>query len=267
MKDDKRAAAAQSSAGAAASIPNRILGSLRDALNAASRDATGEVTVGERTDLLSKAATDAGRQVPPPATAGPRPPEIPMVAPPPVSAAAALRDAKAPAREQRHFEAGEPTTRAVRGNTQTPAATPVTGPARTQALRGKPKVQRAAFHQDPVVGWLVIVGGPGLGAFRPIFEGNNAVGRGKGQRIPLDFGDDTISSEEQAYIRYDSMDRSFLFVPNLSKTNIVAVNDKKPTGAVKLEAMDVITMGRTQLAFVPFCGSEFDWSELSELKE
>ena len=43
------------------------------------------------------------------------------------------------------------------------------------------------------------------------------------------------------------MDRSFLFVPNLSKTNIVAVNDKKPTGAVKLEAMDVITMGRTSL--------------------
>jgi len=26
-------------------------------------------------------------------------------------------------------------------------------------------------------------------------------------------------------------------------------------------------MGRTQLAFVPFCGDEFDWSELSDLKE
>jgi hypothetical protein len=63
------------------------------------------------------------------------------------------------------------------------------------------------------------------------------------------------------------MDRSFLFVPNLSKTNVVAINDKKPTGAVKLEPMDVITMGRTQLAFVPFCGEEFDWSELSDAKE
>ena len=38
-------------------------------------------------------------------------------------------------------------------------------------------------------------------------------------------------------------------------------------GAVKLERMDVITMGRTQLAFVPFCGEEFDWSELAELEE
>jgi hypothetical protein len=26
-------------------------------------------------------------------------------------------------------------------------------------------------------------------------------------------------------------------------------------------------MGRTQLAFVPFCGEDFDWSELSDLKE
>ena len=118
-----------------------------------------------------------------------------------------------------------------------------------------------------MVGWLVVVGGPGLGAFRPIFEGNNAIGRGPDQRIPIDFGDNTISSNEQAYIRYDSMDRSFLFVPNLAKTNVVAVNNKKPTGAVKLEHMDVITMGRTQLAFVPFCGEEFDWSELAELEE
>jgi hypothetical protein len=101
--------------------------------------------------------------------------------------------------------------------------------AKTQALRGRAKVVRNAFHQDPVVGWLVVVGGAGLGAFRPIYEGNNGIGRAKSQRIPIDFGDDTISAEEQAYIRYDSADRSFLFVPNLSKTNIVAVNDKKHT--------------------------------------
>ncbi len=30
--------------------------------------------------------------------------------------------------------------------------------------------------------------------------------------------------------------------------------------------MDVISMGRTQLAFVPFCGEEFDWAELSGLE-
>ena len=194
-----------------------------------------------------------------------RAPEIPVVAPQP----AAGVEAKGVTREPKHFEAGDPTTQLMRGAAPGPkAAVPVSIDAnKTQAVRGKPKVLRNSFHSDPVVGWLVVVGGPGLGAFRPIFEGNNAVGRGTDQRIPIDFGDATISSEEQAYIRYDSMDRSFLFVPNLSKTNIVAINDKKPTGATKLELMDVITMGRTQLAFVPFCGEEFDWSELSDLKE
>jgi len=135
---------------------------------------------------------------------------------------------------------------------------------RTQLIRGKRKVTRGIFHQDPVVGWLVVVGGPGLGAFRPIFEGNNTLGRSPSQRIPIDFGDDTISSEEQAYIRYDSGDRTYLLIPNLAKTNIVTLNDKKPTAAAPLQAMDLITVGRTQLVFVPFCGPEFDWGDLGE---
>ncbi|HRD76405.1 MAG TPA: FHA domain-containing protein [Hyphomicrobiaceae bacterium] len=139
-------------------------------------------------------------------------------------------------------------------------------PARTQLIRGKIAVKRTEFHQDPVVGWLVVVGGPGLGAYRPVFEGNNTLGRASSQRVPIDFGDDTISSEEQAYIRYDGSERKFLLVPNLAKTNVVSVNDKRPTAAVELAAMDLITIGRTQLVFMPFCGPDFDWSELGELK-
>jgi hypothetical protein len=273
MKDEKKSAGSAQPAQGASSIPNRILGSLRDALNAASRDdRSGDITVGERTDVAAKAAAEPAKTSATPAAAPRSPtaaaarPEIPTVpAAQQMSAADALREAKTPTRA--HFEA-EPTTRVVHGSAATAKpAVPAADVGKTQVIRGRPKAVNAAFHQDPVVGWLVVVSGLGLGAFRPIFEGNNHIGRGKNQRIPVDFGDDTISSEEQAYIRYDSMDRSFMFVPNLSKTNIVAVNNKKPTGAVKLEAMDVITMGRTKLAFVPFCGEEFDWSELAELKE
>ena len=97
-------------------------------------------------------------------------------------------------------------TRAIRGSDP---RKPSAGAPRTQLVRGRVEVTRGEFHQDPVVGWLVVVGGAGLGAFRPIFEGNNTVGRGRSQRIAIDFGDETISSEEQAYIRYDSADRSF----------------------------------------------------------
>ena len=192
-------------------------------------------------------------------------PDTPIAAP---SAAEAAREARGgtpnipPA--DRHVELdGTPTTRVVRGGSGAGAAASASA-ARTQLVRGKQKVSRQQFLQDPVVGWLVIVGGPGLGAHRPIYEGNNTVGRSANQRIPLDFGDDAISSEEQAYVRYDSAERSFLFVPNMSKTNVVAINDKRPTSAVTLHAMDVIMMGRTQLVFVPFCGPEFDWSVISD---
>jgi len=269
MKDHKRSAVETSVAGSGASIPNRILGSLRDALHAASRESTGEVGEG---GLIAREpiVTPPGPSPIPSAPAPPqsaRPP-LPQPTALPISAAEALRLAKAPALAD--GEEKEPTTRVVRATAPlkpVPASPAVDDVGRTQAVRGKPKVIRSGFHQDPVVGWLVVVGGPGLGAYRPIYEGNNTLGRSKAQRIPIDFGDDSISSEEQAYIRYDSGDRSFLFVPNLAKTNIVSINSKKPTGAVPLQAMDVITVGRTQLAFVPFCGEEFDWSELTDLKE
>jgi len=276
MKDMKRSALETPASTAGASIPNRILGSLRDALNAASRESTGEVSGSRNPEEPSArpGAPAAGASAPAAlrlANAPARPPEAPAVAPTqPVSAAEALRLAKTPEPELASDEDKEPTTRVVRAG---PALKPAPASAapeevgRTQAVRGKPKVTRTTFHQDPVVGWIVVVGGPGLGAYRPIYEGNNTLGRGKGQRIPIDFGDESISAEEQAYIRYDSVDRSFLFVPNLAKTNIVSINNKKPTGAVPLNAMDVITVGRTQLAFVPFCGEEFDWSELTDLKE
>jgi hypothetical protein len=277
MKEMKRSPVETSAPTPGASIPNRILGSLRDALNAASRESTGDV--GESLNGVHQVSARPPAPAPgagaptagSPARAVSRSPEAPAADPAePVSAAEALRLAKAPTPELAIADDGEPTTRVVRA-----AATLKAGASsaaaeevgRTQAVRGKPKMTRTSFHQDPVVGWIVVVGGPGLGAYRPIYEGNNTLGRSKAQRIPIDFGDDSISAEEQAYIRYDSIDRSFLFVPNLAKTNIVSINNKKPTGAVPLNGMDVITVGRTQLAFVPFCGEEFDWSELTDLKE
>ena len=159
-----------------------------------------------------------------------------------------------------------PTTRVVRAESRVKKIEPEPeeAPARTVLVRGRQQIERGVFERDPVVGFLIVVGGPGLGSYRPIFEGNNTVGRSKENRIPLDFGDDAISNEAQAYLRYDSSDRSFLFVPNLAKTNVVSVNDKRPAGPVPLQPMDVITFGRTQVAFLPFCGSEFDWSEISD---
>jgi hypothetical protein len=251
-----------------------FIGSLREALAAASKEDTTRITTSaDKTAADGTPSADAktmqvGESVAQPA------PDTASVAPPPLpSAAEAAAEARGgtpniPPVEtavDRHVEfEPPPTTRVVR---QAAAASVPSEPERTQLVRGRPEVERGEFRQDPVVGWLVIVGGPGIGSYRPIFEGNNTVGRSSTNRIAIDFGDDTISSEEQAYIRYDSANRAFLFVPNMAKTNIVSVNDDQPTSAIRLQTKDVIRMGRTQLVFVAFCGPDFDWSELAELKK
>ncbi|MBA2125985.1 FHA domain-containing protein [Hyphomicrobium methylovorum] len=239
---------------------HKFLGSLRDALMAAGRDDT-LAPVAVAAAPAGSAPESASADLPAPADK-PRSLSAEEAArlarteptePPPLPVIAAASDSDHP-----------PTTRVVRH--EKPAKAPVeeeTAP-RTVLVRGRQPIVRGTFERDPVVGFLIIVGGPGLGSYRPIFEGNNTVGRSADNRIPLDFGDDAISNEAQAYLRYDSSDRSFLFVPNLAKTNVVSVNDKRPAGPVPLQPMDVITLGRTQVAFLPFCGSEFDWSEISD---
>lgn len=268
MQNDQGEASEGRGAKAAKASANGFFGSLKDALMAAGRE---ELPVAA--PLTPPPAPAVAMAPPPIATPAIKAEPAPSAAGLSAEDAAKLARASAvtkpiakPAVDAAPAPDAPPTTRVVRR--ESPPA-PVAAPAietepRTQLVRGKQKTERAGFERDPVVGFLVVVGGPGLGSHRPVFEGNNTVGRAASNRVPLDFGDDAISSDAQGYIRYDSNDRSFLFVPNLAKTNVVSVNDKRPTAAVELKAMDVITLGRTQVAFVPFCGTDFDWSEISD---
>lgn len=254
--------------GAKGGKPHKFLGSLRDALMAAGRDDTTPGPV---------AAPVQPQPVAPPPMPAAKSEEVSAPKADVLSAEEAARLARTgpepkiperfglPKDTEKETDA-PPTTRVIRPEPSKPrkAEPEPDSPTRTVLVRGKQKIDHGAFERDPVVGFLIVVGGPGLGSFRPIFEGNNTVGRSGDNRIPLNFGDDAISNEAQAYLRYDSTDRSFLFVPNLAKTNVVSVNDKRPAGPVPLQPMDVITLGRTQVAFLPFCGSDFDWSEISE---
>jgi hypothetical protein len=249
-----------SSAAAGSQSRSSLLGSLKDVLAAAGRENTLPGAAMAPAPSHAEAAPDLAAQV---AQALSGALDESAILPASPSAADAAREVKGAPRPLDRALAGNdvpPTTRVVRSSGRSAADEP----ARTSLVRGKQQVKRGGFETDPVVGWLVVVGGPGIGQYRPIFEGNNTVGRSSENRIPIDFGDDAISAEAQAFVRYDSSDRSFLFVPNLAKTNVVSLNEKRPTAAVELQAMDVITMGRTQLIFVPFCGPEFDWSALAE---
>lgn len=264
-----------------------FLGSLKDALLAAGRDdqtaspvQVGSVVAATPAPKQNSAGHSDGSAPPPLSPSAEEAARLARMAPStkPVAEGLPANEAQDAAAPESPIEADmPPTTRVMRPQSikiqrPQPQPSPQAGAEaqdsdaspRTVLVRGRQQIQRGTFERDPVVGFLIVVGGPGLGSFRPIFEGNNTVGRASNNRIPLDFGDESISNEAQAYVRYDSNDRSFLFVPNLAKTNVVSVNETRPTGAIELKAMDVITLGRTQVAFVPFCGEDFDWSEISE---
>ena len=117
--------------------------------------------------------------------------------------------------------------------------------------------------QGPAVGFLVVVEGPGRGAYRAIYGGSNTIGRSANQRIPINFGDESISAEQQAFLVYDGKKRQFQLVPNLSRPNLVHLNDAALLTNTELEPLARITMGRTTLLFVPVCGPDFDWVDLA----
>lgn len=152
--------------------------------------------------------------------------------------------------------------------TPTPVAPPPSPVPREAAESGHTRIlgyETVGYENvraDPVVGWLVVLDGPGKGNFRPIFKGSNTIGRSGSQRVPIDFGDDAISSEKQAFLTYDERKRSYQLVPNLERPNLVYHNDAALTSNVDLKHHDKVMLGRTTLLFVPLCGPDFDWGEV-----
>lgn len=147
-----------------------------------------------------------------------------------------------------------------------PAAAPTraipsdSGHTRIIGYQGAPSAD-GGRSADPVVGWLVVLDGPGKGNHRAIYNGSNTIGRSSSQRIAIDFGDDTISGEQQAFLVYDGRKRQFSLVPNLGRPNLVQLNESALLANAELKARDRITMGRTTLLFMPLCGPDFDWSD------
>ena len=119
---------------------------------------------------------------------------------------------------------------------------------------------RAETETDPVAGWVVVVKGQGRGDFRPIYAGMNSVGRDASQRISLNFGDESISREEHAFITYDEEQRCF-YLQHGGKPNIIRLGTTPVLTPMELKPYELIRIGRTTLRFIPSCGPHFSWSE------
>ena len=103
-------------------------------------------------------------------------------------------------------------------------------------------------QSNRTVGMLTVVDGDGKGQSRPIFSGTNQVGRSADNRIPLDFGDKTISRLQHAVIAYDATSRVFT-IHDGGKQNPILVNGEKLAGNRDLIVGDLIKIGMTTLRF------------------
>ncbi|MGQ0686129.1 FHA domain-containing protein [Bradyrhizobium sp.] len=119
--------------------------------------------------------------------------------------------------------------------------------------------QAAANDVDPVVGWLVVIAGPGRGRAVEIGAGANPLGRALGQKLRLDFGDMQISRERHAVIIYDPRSQRF-FLNKGEVRNLTYVDNEVVMAPVELAGGETILVGETQLRFVRFCGDRFNWS-------
>ena len=117
----------------------------------------------------------------------------------------------------------------------------------------------AVDTNEPVAGWIVVVKGPGRGGFRPVYVGMNSVGRAPSQRICLDFGDESISREEHAFITYDDEQHTF-YLQHGGKSNLVRLGGKPVLAPTELKPNDLFRIGNTTFRFVAFCGPDFSWS-------
>jgi hypothetical protein len=110
---------------------------------------------------------------------------------------------------------------------------------------------------DPVVGWLIAVGGPEKGKDYRIRSENNFIGRSKDMHICIS-GDDLISREKHTVITFDPQRNAFHLSPGDGR-GLVYLNGEALLAHKQLTAYDEILVGKTKLLFVPFCGDKFKW--------
>ena len=170
--------------------------------------------------------------------------------------------------EQSGYEARTVLARSKSAGTQEQeAANSAAGDERTRIYR--PSAQkgqtsdRPSAMDDPPVGWLVVIQGPGQGHVVTIGNGMNAIGRDHGERICVDFGDELISRHSHTVITYDPRSKKFYLQHGAGK-NLTYVGDAPVLAPTELEGFSKILIGETLLLFVPLCGERFDWEEYEQ---
>lgn len=111
---------------------------------------------------------------------------------------------------------------------------------------------------EPVVGWLVCISGVHFGQDFRLKSGRNFLGRGGTMDICLS-GDSAVSRDRHMIVTYDPKGNSFFAQPGDTSSELSYLNDKPLLEATALQSGDKLTVGESELVFVPFCGESFTW--------
>jgi hypothetical protein len=144
------------------------------------------------------------------------------------------------------------------------APPPLPGDDRTRVHRGATgEPAEAASELGPTVGWLVLMDGPGRGQSLVLGYGMNHIGRSATNRLVLDFGDEEISRKTHTTITYDPRGKKFYVQPGPDATNLTYLGEEGATQPVltpvELKGGEIVSLGRTKMKFIAFCGPDFSW--------
>ena len=157
----------------------------------------------------------------------------------------------------------EPPTRPMSMQGETPAQPAATPQASAAMVPEEPKTSvnfgsAGAGSETFVCGWFVVVDGPGKGKSLIVGAGQSAISRSLSERIPLNFGDISITSKQQLLVIYDDENREFIIAPG-NGSSLNRLNGQVVAGQMQLNSGDVLKVGATTLRFVAFCDQSFSW--------
>ncbi len=116
-----------------------------------------------------------------------------------------------------------------------------------------------AVSTEPVVGWLVCVGGKHFGQSFNIATGKNSIGRDESNKIILPL-DNSVSRSKHALITYEPKKRNFYLQPGES-SGLTYLNDEYIDESKVLKAKDIIELGESKFIFIPLCDESFTWED------
>jgi hypothetical protein len=109
-----------------------------------------------------------------------------------------------------------------------------------------------------VVGWLVCLTGPDRGRDFRLHAEKNFIGRSPAMDVCL-AGDEMVSRERHATVIFDPKKATFWALPG-DAAGLVYLNGDIVHSPTEMHRDDLLEVGQTKLALIPFCGEKYNWS-------